>query len=208
LVDGAENVDVDVNARKHGTENDECVDTSDNELDDDDDASDAEMDTSFSAPLYSPISPSHYDQESYLDNVDWDVIGDQNLNGSDPNNTFISDSNHCDSDRTQMDMIVSTPTNGHIVPYEDQGAFLDNINWDVNGCQDNVLQTSADWKGFKLVGYNVDKNVKPSLQRFDNKTNSLHYFHYYAVLDRMDLSACCEVVPTDMIDLKDVHWLA
>jgi len=79
-VDGAE--DVDVNAREHGTENDECVDT---ELDDDYYASDAEM--------------------------------DQNLNGSDPNinhDTFISNSNpaggfDCDSDRTQMDMLVSTP---------------------------------------------------------------------------------------------------
>jgi len=46
-----------VNVREHGTENDECVDTSDNELDDDD-ASDAEMDTSFSTPPCSPISPS------------------------------------------------------------------------------------------------------------------------------------------------------
>jgi len=92
-VDGAE--DFDMNTRKHGTENNnnKCVDTSDNELDDDDDA---EMDTSFSAPPYSPISPSHYDKESFLDNVDWDIIGDQNLNGSDPNinhDTFISDNN-------------------------------------------------------------------------------------------------------------------
>jgi len=47
-----------------------------------------------------------------------------------------------------------------------------NINWDENGPQ-NVLQTGADWKGLKLVGDNVYKNIRPSLQRFDNKTNSL-----------------------------------
>ena len=73
-VDGAE--DVDVIVRKH---DDEFVDTSDNELDDDD-ASDAEMDTSFfSAPPYSPICPSHFNKESFIDNIDWDVTGDQNL---------------------------------------------------------------------------------------------------------------------------------
>ena len=44
-VDGAE--DVDVIVREH---DDEFVDTSNNELDDDDDASDAEMDTSFLVP--------------------------------------------------------------------------------------------------------------------------------------------------------------
>ena len=75
---------------------------------------------------------------------------------------------------------------------------------DENGLQDDILQTGADWKGFKLVGDNVDKNIRPSLQRFHNKTNSLHYFHYYAVLDRLDPSACSEVISTDMIDLKDI----
>ena len=53
------------------------------------------------------------------------------------------------------------------------------------------------------MGDNIDKNIRPSLQRFDNKTNSLHYFHYYAILDRLDLSACSEIVSTDIIDLKD-----
>ena len=71
-VDGAE--DVDVIVRKH---DDKFVDTSDSELDDD--ANDAEMDTSFSAPPYSPICPSHFNKESFLDNIDSDVIGDQNL---------------------------------------------------------------------------------------------------------------------------------
>ena len=56
---------------------DDFVDTSDNESDDD--ANDAETDASFSAPPYSPICPSHFNKESFLDNIDSDVIGDQNL---------------------------------------------------------------------------------------------------------------------------------
>ncbi|KAL5467031.1 hypothetical protein EMCRGX_G031198 [Ephydatia muelleri] len=41
---------------------------------------------------------------------------------------------------------------------------------------------------FKLVGDNIDKNVKPRYMRSDNQTKSLHYFHVYAVADRVDTS--------------------
>ena len=43
--------------------------------------------------------------------------------------------------------------------------------------------------GFAIVGYNIDKNVRPSYQREDRKTQSLHYFHSYAVKDRVDISS-------------------
>ena len=42
---------------------------------------------------------------------------------------------------------------------------------------------------FKLVGDNLDKNIKPRYMRSDRQTTSLHYFHVYAVLDRVDVSA-------------------
>ena len=41
---------------------------------------------------------------------------------------------------------------------------------------------------FKLCGDNVDKTVKVRFMRFDKGNISLHYFHSYAVLDRIDLS--------------------
>ena len=41
---------------------------------------------------------------------------------------------------------------------------------------------------FKLVGDIIDKNVKPRYMRSDNQTKSLHYFHVYAVADRVDTS--------------------
>ncbi len=48
----------------------------------------------------------------------------------------------------------------------------------------NVLAT------YKLVGDNIDKNIKPSARdmRSDHQTRSLHYFHAYGVRDRIDLS--------------------
>ena len=54
---------------------------------------------------------------------------------------------------------------------------------------DDMDDTSiCSWKGYKLVGDNLDKNVKPRYRRIDQKTQSLHFFHYYAVQDRIDLS--------------------
>ena len=48
------------------------------------------------------------------------------------------------------------------------------------------------WKGFKLVGDNIHINVRRSFQRSYCTTRSLHYFHSYAILDRVDLSGVCD----------------
>jgi len=49
--------------------------------------------------------------------------------------------------------------------------------------------TSASMNTYKLVGNNLDKNVKPCDMRIDNQTKSLHYFHMYALRDHIDLSS-------------------
>lgn len=43
---------------------------------------------------------------------------------------------------------------------------------------------------YKLVGDNIDKNICPSSRdlRSDHQTKSLHYFHVYAIRDRVDLT--------------------
>ena len=41
---------------------------------------------------------------------------------------------------------------------------------------------------YKLGGDNVDSNIYPSFQHVDMGTQSLRYFHAYAVKDRIDLS--------------------
>ena len=43
-------------------------------------------------------------------------------------------------------------------------------------------------KLYKIVGDNRDKNIKPRYMRTNYKVKSLHYYHYYAVLDRIDVS--------------------
>ena len=53
----------------------------------------------------------------------------------------------------------------------------------------------SDWKGFKILGDNVDKHIRPSFQQVNNHTISLHYFHSYAVADRVNFSSLSDVRP-------------
>ncbi len=50
---------------------------------------------------------------------------------------------------------------------------------------------------YKIVGDNVDKNVKPSLQRHEMKGQSLHHFHCYGVKDRVPASRLSDLKPVD-----------
>ncbi len=50
---------------------------------------------------------------------------------------------------------------------------------------------------FKLVGDNIDKTINPRYMRADSKSRSLHYFHAYAVRDRIDTTGLnCQLAPT------------
>ena len=44
------------------------------------------------------------------------------------------------------------------------------------------------WFGFRIVGDNLDKNVKPSNPRIDHGTTSQHFFNLVALRDCIDLS--------------------
>ena len=48
-----------------------------------------------------------------------------------------------------------------------------------------------DW----IVGDNIDKTVKPRHVRVDRPTSSLHYFHSYAVKDRINLASQSDSLP-------------
>lgn len=51
------------------------------------------------------------------------------------------------------------------------------------------------WQGFKLVGDNLDKTVRRRHQTHDAQTVSMHYFHYYGIMDRIDLSKLSDKAP-------------
>lgn len=58
---------------------------------------------------------------------------------------------------------------------------------------DSPRAPKPEWNGFKIVGDNVDKNVRPSFQRLTHQTKSLHHFQSYAVKDRVDWSQASDV---------------
>lgn len=57
---------------------------------------------------------------------------------------------------------------------------------------------------FKLVGDNIDKEVQPREMRNDSQTKSLHYFHSYAVRDRINLANVSDVAITPELSEVDL----
>ena len=67
-----------------------------------------------------------------------------------------------------------------------------------------VEDARTNWKGFKIVGDKIDKNIRRSFQRVDYTTQSFHYFHAYAILDRIDFSGLSDLQPTGEIDVNQL----
>ena len=92
----------------------------------------------------------------------------------------------CDSDAEICD------TENHPTDYTE---LCSSETTEVTDTESTVVST---WTGFKLVGDNIDKNLRPSFQRLNKQTISLHYFHTYAVADRIDFSTLSDVVPENI----------
>lgn len=62
--------------------------------------------------------------------------------------------------------------------------------------ENDVLQLQST--GYKIVGDNIDKNIRASFQRIDHQTKSVHYFHMFAAKDRAHFSNLSESIPHDI----------
>ena len=83
-------------------------------------------------------------------------------------------------------------------------------------CPPQVLETSNVIKtlpglpiqmkhnGFRLCGDNLDKNVDRHHLRSDKRNQSLHYFHAYAVENRIDVSQLSDVCP-NISEITDIE---
>ena len=101
-------------------------------------------------PAYGDKEPAHGDEEPAHDN---------------------GESAHGDKEPTHGD---KEPTHGNCgemsqesAPIEDLSATSINIS---DQCRDFALILFIRWLGFKIVIDNIDKNLRPSYQRCDNKT--------------------------------------
>jgi L1 cell adhesion molecule like protein len=59
-------------------------------------------------------------------------------------------------------------------------------------------QQTGSWCGFTIVGDNIDKNVRSRHMRLDRQNKSLHYFHSFAVKDRVNLHNVSDTPPTEL----------
>ena len=56
------------------------------------------------------------------------------------------------------------------------------------------ITSTALPKCYRICGDNIDKTVRPRFMRSDRKNSSLHYFHAYAVQNRIDVSALSDSI--------------
>ena len=76
------------------------------------------------------------------------------------------------------------------------------INSNRTSNDDDESDAVLKWQGFKIVGDNIDKNFRPSYQRMNSQTISLHFFHSFAVLDRVDLSGVSDTKKIGIVDVS------
>ena len=60
--------------------------------------------------------------------------------------------------------------------------------------------------GYAVIGDNIDKNVRPSYQRQDRTTQSLHYFHSYSLKNRINIFEMSDRRPSS-IDISPTNIL-
>lgn len=60
---------------------------------------------------------------------------------------------------------------------------------------------------FKIVGHNIDKEVKPQDMRSNYQTRPLHYFHFYAVRDRVNMDNVYNILCAPDITAVDLELL-
>lgn len=71
------------------------------------------------------------------------------------------------------------------------------------------VATNSPRLGYKLVGDNIDKGVKARYMRSEGYRNrSLHYFHSFAVQNRVDFSHLPDVLPDTCPDSPERTALA
>ena len=139
------------------------------------------LDSSLSDQLSLPSTPSH----SSVETVDHDTYDMQISSPSSPSISDISSISPLS--------LPSTPDEG-----VHQHANSDHVLAETSGSHSNSVF-------FKIVGDNLDKDVKPRDMRSDHQTESFHFFNSLAVKDRISLahhSSITIVVDPDTVNLN------
>lgn len=101
--------------------------------------------------------------------------------------------------------ILSEPisTESHQLPTSRDIYWISPINA-TQSCLVRWFRSKANF-GYKLVGDNVDKRVKARYTRYNKKySRDMHYHHYYALRDRIDISGISDTIQDCLFHSSDV----
>jgi len=107
-----------------------------------------------------------------------------------------------DNDVTVVDPVSSPDNNVHVATVVNTIPFPTRPSDFSLTASVNRPMTS----GYVIVGDNIDKNVRPSYQRHDRTTRSLHYFHSYALMNRVNTTQLSDDRPSS-IDISPDNFL-
>ena len=127
-----------------------------------------------------------------------------------PDVTADEGSSDTDGDCSDTNSVVAPPFSPIRVTENEEALDVEHVESDQEESRTQILVPChvdmpvlrVIWNGFKLVIDNIDKNYRQSFHQMDKKTTSIHYVHYYAVCDRINLSSCSEAQPTAPIDVQ------
>ncbi len=152
------------------------------ETDDQSDDNLSDDDLSISAPPYSPLTVSTNCSEVLGDDLESDIGEEESISSEDE---------QCEGKR-MVHMLVYMCVCGERFCYS-VGCSFSIVG---ESTEKPSMKSAEPWCGFKIVGDNIDKNVRPSHQRLDRQTQSLHHFHSFAVRDRINMSTFSDCAPT------------
>ena len=155
------------------------------------------------------VHPSNIFVDESLDNDDEYVVSSNNHEVDISEYSRISD-----EDETSTCAPPYSPIMSDVTDCTNSDDNFDEFDYDetVPTESDNVLfatpvevenTTMSMWPGFKLVIDNVNKNIRPTFQRIDRQTQSLHYCHTIAIKDRIDLSKYSELSCSNLLKISD-----
>lgn len=153
---------------------------------------------------YSPMDTNHEASMWFSDGVVNEVMDEDDTAVGD-DSAHLAPVNEEDADESdEDDASATTPayspisTSSGEADSDVEGGSIDTATKESD--TEHHSEEHSEWFGFKIVGDNLDKTVRPRHQTLVSQTRSLHYFHSYAVRDRIDFSMFSEVAP--QVDLK------
>ena len=77
-------------------------------------------------------------------------------------------------------------TEDEIVDHE--GKQAEEVDQQTSHSQEEPMEDDTTNVTYSIVGDNIDKSIRPRYMRVDTGNQLLHYFHYFAALDRVDVN--------------------